>query len=76
MEDLTVSKPGAALHKSVNGDISYAGMRNQYFEQAIIPIGKKTAGANISGIATSGSDGGIVAMYNASIRYPDRPHDR
>ncbi len=67
MEDLTVSKPGAASHKSVNGDISYAGMRNQYFEQAIIPIGEKTAGANISGIATSGSDGGIVAMYNASI---------
>ncbi len=72
MEDLTVSKPGAAAHKAVNGDISFAGMRTQYFEQAIIPIGEKTAGADISGVAVPGSvqDGGIVAMYNAAITVP------
>jgi YidC/Oxa1 family membrane protein insertase len=70
MEDLTVSKPGAAAHKSVNGDISYAGMRNQYFEQALIPVGEKTAGADITGIAAPGTDGGIVAMYNASVTIP------
>ncbi len=70
MEDLTVSKPGAAAHKSVNGDIAYAGMRTQYFEQAMIPVGEKTAGADISGIAAPGLDGGIVAMYNAAITVP------
>ena len=72
MEDLTVSKPGAATHKSVNGDIAYAGIRTQYFEQAMIPIGEKTAGADISGvaIANTGQDGGIVAMYNAAITVP------
>ncbi len=72
MEDLTVSKPGAAAHKAINGDISYAGMRTQYFEQAIIPVGEKTAGADISGVAVPGTgpDGGIVAMYNASVTIP------
>ncbi len=70
MEDLTVSKPGAPAHKAVNGDITYAGMRTQYFEQAIIPVGEKTAGADISGVASQGVDGGIVAMYNASVNIP------
>ncbi len=70
MEDLTVTKAGAASHKAVNGDISYAGMRTQYFEQAIIPIGEKTAGADISGVAASGQDGGIIAMYAASVNVP------
>jgi YidC/Oxa1 family membrane protein insertase len=70
MEDLTVTKAGAQGHKAVSGDISYAGMRNQYFEQAMIPVGEKTAGADISGVAASGQDGGIVAMYHTSINIP------
>jgi YidC/Oxa1 family membrane protein insertase len=67
MEDLTVTKPGATGHKAVSGDISYAGMRTEYFEQALIPIGEKAVGADISGLAAPGQDGAVVAMYNASV---------
>jgi len=70
MEDLTVSKPGTPGHKSVNGDIAYAGMRNQYFEKALIPIGEKTAGAEIDGHAIANGDAGIVAMYSAAVTIP------
>jgi YidC/Oxa1 family membrane protein insertase len=67
MEDLTVTKPGATGHKAVSGDISYAGMRTEYFEQALIPVGEKAVGADISGLAAPGQDGGVVAMYNTSV---------
>jgi YidC/Oxa1 family membrane protein insertase len=73
MEDLTVTKLGATEHKSVNGDISYAGMRNQYFEEAIIPYGTKAVGAEISGFGAppaAGTSEGIVAKYHASINIP------
>ncbi len=80
MEDLSVSKPGANSHKAVNGEISYAGMRTQYFEKALIPFGTKTAGADISGIAdtvfqSAGQrittpDGSVMSMYAASVNVP------
>ena len=69
MEDVTVTKPGATEHKAINGDISYAGMRNQYFEEAMIPYGTKAIGAEISGFGAPATDG-IVAKYHASINIP------
>ena len=70
MEELTVSKPGAAQSKPVNGDITYAGMRTQYFEQAIIPTGEKAIEAELSGIAVPAPDGGVIAKYNVGIDIP------
>jgi YidC/Oxa1 family membrane protein insertase len=69
MEDVTVTKPGATEHKAINGDISYAGMRNQYFEKAMIPYGAKAVGAEISGFGAPATEG-VVAKYHASINIP------
>jgi YidC/Oxa1 family membrane protein insertase len=58
MEELTVSKAGQSTTKPVNGDITYAGMRTQYFEQAMIPLSPKAIGAQLAGVGvTSGSSG-------------------
>ena len=70
MEELTVTKPGVASTKPVNGDITYAGMRTQYFEQAIIPTTQKAIEAELSGIAVPAPDGGVIAKYNTGIDIP------
>lgn len=73
LEDLTVSKSGQAVAKPVNGDISFAGMRNQYFEQAMIPIaarGTKANHAQLSALGTPATDGGVAAKYTSSIDIP------
>ncbi len=70
MEDLTVSKPGPATRKPVNGDISYAGMRTQYFVKALMPVGQKAIGSELSGTAVPAPDGGVIAKYNASVDIP------
>ncbi|HWF44757.1 MAG TPA: membrane protein insertase YidC [Candidatus Kapabacteria bacterium] len=70
LEDLTVTKAGALMTKPVNGDITYAGMRNQYFEQAVIPTGTKAIASELSGIGMQAPDGGVIAKYSASIDIP------
>ncbi len=77
MEDLTVTKAGTEQNKPLNGDISYAGMRNQYFEQAMIPVGQKAISADLSGRAFQAPDGGVIAKYSASMNIPiGRTHDQ
>ncbi len=70
LEDLTVSKSGQSTTKPVNGDITYAGMRTQYFEQAMMPVSPKAIGAQLAGLAVPAADGGVVAKYTASINVP------
>src|SRR5581483_3523908 len=69
MEDLNLTKANANDHKTIDGDISYAGIRNEYFEEAIVPYGTKTAGAEISGRTVAITDG-VLARYSASINVP------
>ncbi|HEY3875273.1 MAG TPA: membrane protein insertase YidC [Candidatus Kapabacteria bacterium] len=70
MEDLNVTKVGQSSHKSVGGDISYAGTRIEYFEQALIPMGEKTVGAEISGFGATLPDNTVEGQYNASVNIP------
>ncbi len=72
MEDLTVTKSGARDHKAIDGSISYAGMRNQYFEEAMIPVNTRTLGAQISGygVPAPAVEGKVISQYAASINVP------
>ena len=70
MEDLTVTKVGQTSNKSVGGDISYAGTRIEYFEQALIPVGVKTVGAEITGHGVPLPDSTVQSLYNASVNIP------
>ncbi|MDP4198164.1 MAG: membrane protein insertase YidC [Bacteroidota bacterium] len=70
IEDLAVSKAKQSESKSVNGDITYAGMRNQYFEKAMMPVGMKSIGALLTAKADTVAGGAIVAKYMASINVP------
>jgi len=70
MEELTVTKAGATGSKPLNGDISYAGMRTQYFEKAMIPLGEKAIGAEMSGTGAAAADGGVVTKYAVAVNIP------
>jgi YidC/Oxa1 family membrane protein insertase len=71
LEDITVSKSGQAVTKPLNGDITFAGMRNQYFEQAMIPVrGTKAIGAQLNALGTPAIDGGVAAKYTTAIDVP------
>ncbi len=70
MEEFTVTKPGQTGHKPLNGEITYAGMRTQYFEKAIMPVGQKAISADMAGLAFPSADGGIIAKYNVGVDVP------
>ena len=70
MEEFTVSKAGQAGHKPLNGDITYAGMRTQYFEKAIMPVGEKAISADMWGLGMPSIDGGVIAKYNVGLDIP------
>ena len=70
MEELTVTKAGEATHKPINGEITFAGMRTQYFEKAMIPNGLKAIGAELSGLAIPARDGGVQSKYAAGVNIP------
>jgi YidC/Oxa1 family membrane protein insertase len=70
IEELTVTKAGKSDRKAVNGDINYTGMRTQYFEQALIPVGRKAISAEIAGTGVQGPDGNVIAKYSAAVNIP------
>jgi len=70
IEELTVSKAGTTTRKPVNGDITYAGMRNQYFEQALIPVSKKAIGAELAGHGVGAPSDQVIAEYSAGVNIP------
>ena len=72
IETLDVKKSGARDQKTVDGTIAFAGMRNQYFEEAMIPVDTRTTGAQISGFGAPAPSvpGGVVSQYYASITIP------
>ncbi len=78
IETLTVKKSGATDHKVIDGAIAFAGMRNQYFEEAMIPVSTdersstKTTGAQISGYGAPSPSvpGGVISQYQAAINVP------
>lgn len=70
MEEFTVTKPGQSGHKPLNGDITYAGMRTQYFEKALMPVNKKAISADMWGLGVPSLDGGVIAKYNVGIDIP------
>ena len=73
IEELTVSKAGTTTRKPVNGDITYAGMRNQYFAQALIPVSKKAIGAELAQCDPEGNSSGrhaAVRIVGRRCRFP------
>ena len=72
IETLTVKKSGANDRKVIDGAIAYAGMRDQYFEEAMIPMGTRTTGALISGFGAPAPTvaGGVISEYQAAINIP------
>jgi YidC/Oxa1 family membrane protein insertase len=69
-EELSVSKLGQIEHKPINGDISYAGARTQYFMHALIPTSEKANAAELSGKGVPAHDGEVAAQYEIAMNVP------